>query len=540
MKSDSSHEEKWLWWKHGVIYHIYPRSFSDSNNDGIGDLRGIIQKLPYLSDLGIDAIWLSPVYPSPMIDFGYDISDYQQIDPVFGSLEDFRELLGKAHQKNIRVVMDLVMNHTSDQHHWFRSSRSSKESPHRDWYIWKKGRRGRPPNNWKTVFGGSAWEYDSFTGEYYLHTFFKEQPDLNWQNPELRKTFFNGIRFWLEMGVDGFRVDVLNLLGKDTQFRDHPIPFGIPLLQRVRFTLNKPEAYRVARELRSLLNTYPERMCVAEVYSVPPGDARVAASFLQGGDAMNMAFDFTLMLRSWSARNYFRAIKRWYALLPEKGWPCHVLSNHDLHRHFDRFAFRRNKEKKARVSAMLLMTLKGTPFLYYGDEIGMRNARLSRSEIKDPLGKIFWPIFRGRDKGRTPMQWSPEPHAGFSQTRPWLPVNEDYPRLNVGAQAADERSFLHFYRNLIQLRKKHSALHRGEWSPLTDGKNGILVYLREYLEERILVILNFTRSHRKIRIPNQFHGEVLLSTHRPAQEELPGGTLLANPFEATLVHISAA
>ena len=534
-------DDTWLWWKHGVIYHIYPRSFSDSNGDGIGDIRGIINKIEYLANLGIDGIWLSPVYPSPMIDFGYDISNYRQIDPVFGTLNDFHELLEVAHSKGIRVIMDLVMNHTSDKHPWFIESQSSVDNPKRDWYIWKKGRKGNPPNNWKTVFGGSAWEYDHKTGQYYLHTFFREQADLNWHNEDLKETFFNGIKFWLDMGVDGFRVDVINLIGKDKHFRDNPIPFGIPLLQKLRYTSNRPRSYHIARELRTLLDAYSERMCVAEVYSIPPGDSTVAASYLDTGEnAMNMAFDFSLMLRSWSARKYFRVIKKWHSLIPEKGWACNVLSNHDLHRNFDRFRFRRNKNEKARISAMLLLTLKGTPFLYYGEEIGMRNAKLSRKEILDPLGKIFWPFFKGRDKGRSPMQWTHDKHAGFSDFKPWLPVNDDYLQLNVKSQEKDKNSLFHFYRTLIALRKRYKALSKGDWSPLIRGKKGILVYMRQFQLEKILVILNFSSRRRKIEVPGISAGKIILSTHRLPQADFQAETLMAEPFEATMIEFPTA
>jgi|WetSurMetagenome_2_1015567.scaffolds.fasta_scaffold91367_1 alpha-glucosidase len=534
-------DNNWLWWKHGVIYHIYPRSFSDSNGDGIGDIRGIISKLDYLSNLGIDGIWLSPVYPSPMVDFGYDIANYQQIDPVFGTLTDFRELLDAAHSKRIRVIMDLVMNHTSEKHPWFTESRSSRDNPKRDWYIWKKGKRGNTPNNWKTVFGGSVWEYDHKTQEYYLHTFFKEQADLNWHNEDLKRTFFNGIKFWLDMGVDGFRVDVINLISKDTHFRDNPIPFGIPLLQKLRYNSNMPESYNIARELRSLLDDYSERMCVAEVYSVPPGDSAVAASYLdKGHNAMNMAFDFSLMLRGWSARKYFHSIRKWYSLIPESGWACNVLSNHDLHRNFDRFWYRRNKIEKARVSAMLLLTLKGTPFLYYGDEIGMRNARLKRKEILDPLGKLFWPFFKGRDKGRSPMQWTHEEHGGFSDCKPWLPVNDDYPELNVRSQERDKGSLFNFYRTLIALRKRYKALSKGEWSPLIRGKNGILVYLREFELEKLMVILNFSSRRKKVELPGNSTGKIVFSTHRVQEDEFFSEMMIAEPFEATLIEFPEA
>jgi alpha-glucosidase len=529
-------ENDWLWWKHGVIYHIYPRSFNDSNNDGIGDIRGIINKIDYLSELGIDGIWLSPIYPSPMVDFGYDISNYNEIDPVFGTLDDFKELISIAHGKNIRIIMDLVMNHTSNLHPWFIDSRSSVDNPKRDWYIWNKKKGKRPPNNWKTVFGGSAWEFDDYSGEYYLHTFFKEQPDLNWSNEELKKTFFDEIKFWLDLGVDGFRLDVINLIGKDRHFRNNPIPFGIPFLQRMLYSSNQPESYDIARELRELLDTYPERMSVAEVYSLPIGNFEIASSYLQSGDdSMNMVFDFSLIMKSWNAGKYFKSIMKSYSRIPDKAWPCHVLSNHDLHRHIDRFRFRRNKEKKARIAAILMFTLKGTPFLYYGDEIGMRNVKLTRKEIKDPLGKLFWPIFKGRDKGRSPMQWTSERHAGFCNCDPWLPVNENSSWLNVSLQTMDEQSLLNLHKELIRLRKKYQAINKGEWLPLIKGEGGILTYLRKFKEECILVILNFTGKKRKINLPDLKNGKIVLSTHRPVNDPLNEETIITEPFEATMV-----
>jgi len=457
---------------------------------------------------------------------------------VFGTMNDFRELLEAAHERGIRIIMDLVMNHTSNLHPWFIES-LCKDNPERDWYIWRKGNNGNPPNNWKTVFGGSAWEYDHRSDEYYLHTFFREQPDLNWRNEELRETFFSGIRYWLDLGVDGFRVDVINLIGKDRHFRNSPLPFGIPLLQKMRYSVNRPESFMIARELRRVLDDYPERMSVAEVYSLPPGDPAVAASYLQSGDdAVHMAFDFSLMLRSWNARSYYKSIMKWYSLIPEKGWPCHVLSNHDLYRHLDRFSFRRNKEKKAKVAAMLQLTLKGTPFLYYGDELGMRNARLGKDEIVDPLGKLFWPFFKGRDRGRSPMQWSSEPHAGFSTCRPWLPVNDDYHWLNVRSQEKDENSFLHFYRKLIRLRKNHDALSKGEWIPLINGTRDILAYMRTIKNEKILVLLNFSDKKRRIRLPGRMRGEVMLSTHRDDEARITPQKIITEPFEATMIRCS--
>ena len=318
------------WWKSGVIYQIYPRSFYDSNGDGVGDIQGIIQKIEYLRNLGIDAIWLSPLNRSPMYDYGYDISDYYAVDPLFGTTEDFHLLIDRMHDQGIRVIMDMVLNHTSHLHPWFLSSRSSRMNPKRDWYIWQDGENGRPPNNWRSVFGGSAWKWDELTRQYYLHSFLEEQPDLNWRNADLKKAMFDMIVHWLDSGVDGFRLDAVNWLIKDRRFRNNPAVPGAPFFQKHLYDRNRYETHDILKELRRTLDGYKDRMAVGEAFTLPPGNPALSAGYLgNGDDELDLAFDFSLMYRSWDALRFYRSLRRWMNHIPEKGWPCHVLSNHD-------------------------------------------------------------------------------------------------------------------------------------------------------------------------------------------------------------------
>ena len=530
-------KKKWNWWKHGVFYHIYPRSFYDSNSDGIGDINGIIQKLDYLSDLGITGIWISPMYKSPMHDFGYDISDYRQIDPIFGTLEDFKHLLSKAHDKGIKIIMDLVMNHTSCLHPWFIESRSSKDNPKRDWYIWRDGIKKKKPNNWRSAFGSSAWEYDEITGQYYLHSFFKEMPDLNWRNKELKNTFFNEVRYWLDMGVDGFRLDVINMIVKDKKFRNNPRFFGIPWIQKHVYTRNRPKSRKITSLLRKLLDEYDDRMCVGEIYTLPPGDPETAADYLgSGNDAIHLAFDFSLMFQPWNARKFFKCITNWYNNIPPEGWACNVLSNHDLFRSSTRFGRKKHFVEKSKVMAMLLLTMKGTPFIYYGEEIGMTNGKLQKHQIMDPLGKRFWPLFKGRDRARTPMQWTSAMNGGFSLKSPWLPVNSDYFDVNVKCETANPDSILTLYKKLIYIRNAEPILQSGDWEPVINGKKGILAYFRIQKKEKILVILNFRNRERSIPFP--LKGYVIISTHRWRGSKIQTGDDQIYPYEATLVRLT--
>jgi alpha-glucosidase len=483
-----------LWWRDGVIYQVYLRSFADGNGDGMGDLSGIISHLDYLADLGIDAIWLSPIFPSPDIDFGYDVSDYCNVDPRFGGLADFDRLILEAHQRRIHVILDMVMNHTSDQHGWFKESRSSRDNQKRNWYIWQDH-----PNNWQASFGGKAWDYDTITGQYYLHLFTKEQPDVNWRNSEVRKAQLDVFRFWMRRGVDGFRLDVFNAYFKHPALPDNPTKLGLRGFDRQRHIhdMDQPEMMSLLNELRLLLDSYPERYAVGETYLATPQKAVAYC----GSDKLHGAFsfDFTtfkselaeaLELYPWNPAWILQKIRAREQIFIAAGvWPTNVMSNHDLPRVASRYA-RGEDDAQARIAMALLLTLRGTPFMYYGEEIGMRDIHLRRSEILDPAGKTYWPIYKGRDGCRSPMQWDDRRYAGFSTVKPWLPVNPDHIHRNVTAQQADPNSLFNFAKKLLSLRKNVPALQRGDFVPL-ETQRGILAYLRTTQEQAVLVALNF-------------------------------------------------
>ncbi len=518
--------DRTVWWKHGAIYHIYVPSYQDSNDDGFGDIRGVIDRLDHLKDLGIKAVWLSPVFKSPMADYGYDIKDYLDIDPLFGTMEDFEELLDKAHGAGIRVIIDMVMNHTSQEHPWFTSSGSSVKSPKRDWYIWAKGKNGKPPNNWMTVFGKSAWEYDERTDEFYYHSFLKEQPDLNWRNPEVKEEFFKIFRFWLEKGVDGFRLDAVNFIVKDKKLRRNPTIPELIFGKRKFYSRNRSTSVLLLQEFRSLVNSYEDRMMVGEIFALPPGESNVVSYYLSSGeDTLNMAFDFSLLFQRWSAAKYYRAIERSYGGIPAGGWPCIVLSNHDLSRSYDKQKNCPSAHEKAKIRAMLQLTLKGTPFIYYGEEIGMKNGVIPKNQIKDPLGKIYWPFYKGRDGARTPMQWESKLNSGFSRTEPWLPVNAGYEKCNVMLQKPNEYSLLYFYTQLIKIRNSIPALSRGDWVPVSKGKNGILSYMRNFQGEYLLIILNFSTKENRITFQDANEFSLIISS---AGRKIPGCIQLKN------------
>jgi alpha-glucosidase len=528
--------EDWTWWKHGVVYQIYPRSFYDASGDGIGDIQGVIQKIDHLSDLGVDAVWLSPINLSPMHDFGYDVCDYRSIDPVFGTHDDFAALIREAHSRNIRIIMDMPLNHTSYLHPWFIESSSSSDNPKRDWYIWHDGVEGKPPNNWRSAFWGSAWEWHGETGQYYLHSFLTEQPDVNWRDEKLKRTMFDEIRFWLDFGVDGFRLDVVNWFVKDARFRSNPFALNPFNNKAAKYSRNRPETHDIMRELRRLADGYVDTMLVGEVFSYPPGEPELSAGFLGNGhDELHLAFDFSLLYHKWNARGFYRCIKRWYAAIPDAGWPCHVLSNHDQPRSINRYKNDSDSEKRARVAAMLLLTLRGTPFIYYGEEIGMKNWRIPRDKIADPAGRRFWPLYLGRDCARTPMQWTDGPNAGFSSVGSWLPVNMDYKKVNVQKQEEDRYSLLHFYKNLIGARKKHPSLMFGSWKPISKGLNGLLAYIREYEGSTCCVILNFTDGNQVLNAGNRGQWKTVVSTHRGANEHFIDLHFTVRPYEATVI-----
>jgi glycosidase len=504
------------WWMTGVIYQIYPRSYQDTTGNGIGDLPGITGRLDYLANtLGIDAIWISPFYPSPMADFGYDVSDYTDVHPLFGTLADFDELLAAAHARGIRVIVDWVPNHSSDQHPWFQAARSSRDDPKRDWYIWQDAKPdGSPPNNWLAVFGGRAWEWDEPTGQYFLHSFLKEQPDLNWRNAEVRAAMFDTVRFWLDRGVDGFRVDVAHFVMKDPAFRDNP---PAPRLEGARryspayetqdhvHDKAHADSHDVYREMRTILDGYPgDRFAVGEI-SLDDLD-RWAAYYGAELDELHMAFNFTLLTTPWEARAVQRSVDAVAAVVPAGGWPNFVLGNHDTPR-----PRRRLGEAAARIGAMLLLTLRGTPTLYYGDELGMDDIDVPPDQMQDPYG-IQVPE-KARDGCRSPMLWSGEAGRGFTQPgiAPWLPFLADED-VSVSAELDDAGSMLNLYRGLLGLRRRVAPLRLGTYRPLADMPEQVYGYAREYQAEIVITLLNFSDEACDVTLTDGEH-MVLLSTH---------------------------
>jgi len=518
--------DDYLWWHDGVIYQIYPRSFADSNGDGIGDLPGIISHLDYLADLGIDALWLSPVYPSPDKDYGYDVSDHCNIDPRYGTLADFDRLVAGAHQRGIRMILDMVMNHTSDQHAWFQESRSSRDNPKRDWYIWKD-----QPNNWQASFGGKAWDFDDTSGQYYLHLFTKEQPDVNWRNPAVRQEQLKTFRFWMEHDVDGFRLDVFNAYFKHPDFPDNPPKFGLRGFDRQRhiYDMDQPEMLPLLNELRALLDSYPERYAIGETYLAAP---QKTVSYC-GPDKLHAAFSFDFTSNDlsfpWDPDWIMGQIAQREQTFNAAGvWPVTVMSNHDLPRAASRYA-KGEEDAQARIAMALLLTLRGTPFMYYGEEIGMRDIHLRRSEILDPPGKKYWPIYKGRDGCRSPMQWDNGLQAGFSTTSPWLPVHQDYIHRNVSTQQADPHSLYNFTKKLLSLRKAFPALPRGDFIPL-ETRPGTLAYLRSTPEQSVLVAINFKDRHIQFAPPSG-KWQLLFSSHA----ELTDLAAALVPYEVRLL-----
>lgn len=522
------------WWRHGVFYQIYPRSFQDTNADGVGDITGIIERLPYLKQLGIDAVWLSPIFPSPMADFGYDISDYTGIDPLFGSMTDFEVLAGAVHDAGLKLILDLVPNHTSDQHPWFIESKSSRDNPKRDWYIWRDGNEeGGPPNNWLSEFGGSGWQYDDATEQYYYHAFLAQQPDLNWRNPDVRKAIYDAMRFWLAKGVDGFRVDVIWHLIKDAGFRDNPrnpnYHDGRPPHEKIltQYSTDQPEVHEVIAEMRRVIDEFDDRVLIGEVY-LPLH--RLVAYYGNDLAGAQMPFNFALLSTLWSARSIETLVADYERVLPAGAWPNWVLGNHDR----PRVASRIGREQ-ARVAAMLLLTLRGTPTLYYGDEIGMRQVAIAPNQVRDPFEKNVPGIGVGRDGCRTPMQWSARPHAGFSMAEPWLPLADDFARENVFNLDRDPGSILSLYKALIALRKRLPQLATGAYQPVA-AQGDVLLYRREGDGGAVIIALNLGAEPASIASSSiGFGREVLLSTFLDRQGETVEGTLDLRGNEGVII-----
>ncbi len=509
------------WWKEAVIYQIYPRSFQDSDGDGVGDLRGIIRRLDYLQQLGVTVIWLNPCYPSPQVDNGYDISDYCAIAPEFGTMADFEELLRELHARGMKLVMDLVVNHTSDQHPWFMQSRSSKDNPYRDYYIWRKGKNGAPPNNWASHFTPSAWEYDAATDEYYLHLFAKEQPDLNWENPKVRQEVHKLMRFWLDKDIDGFRMDVINMIKKPEGLPDSQLPpstaegfsFDSDLYA------NNPGLVDFFREMKTEVLSRYDVMTVGETARVTP---EIALQYVGEPERLlSMIFHFQIVeLRDQFTWGKFKAIQRkWVNALWGKGWGSQYLQNHDQARcvsvYGDDGAYR---EQSAKMLATLLHTLPGTPYVYQGEELGMCNTPFTDiSQFNDINAKFDYEemVAQGktpqealavlnrysRDHARTPMQWDATPNAGFTTGKPWLMVNPNYPQINAARQMQDEDSVWNYYRALMALRKAHPVMVYGSWTEYEPQREDVYLYTRTLDSERWLVALNLTGAPTKVAVP---------------------------------------
>jgi alpha-glucosidase len=545
------------WWEESIIYQIYPLTFADANGDGKGDLQGIIQRLDYLkavdpnceTSLGVDAIWLSPINQSPMIDNGYDVSDYYDICPTFGTLDDLRQLLDEAHRRQIRVILDLVINHTSNQHSWFVESSSSRDNPKHDWYLWQDpGYNGGVPNNWLSYFGGTAWTFHEERGQYYYHTFNKNQPDLNWRNPEVRSAIYEMIRYWLDFGVDGFRLDASSAYSADEFFRDNPVKFGASDQnaynnQHHLYNKNLPENHQIIQEIRAILDEYGDRLLIGETFI----DNRLYDSITFYGaqlDELHLPLAFEFPFSPWYPGYLQREIEKQELLTPAGACPVYFLDNHDIPRHLSRWvecSLCTFPNEIAKAAATLLLTVRGVPILYYGQEIGMVNhVDIPCDQQRDQafFDKNTGDLLPSRDGARTPMQWDDSAQAGFSfgkDVEPWLPVHQNYLETNVEHEWGDRDSILNFYRQLIQVRKQSHALRFGRWRSLIHFPHEHLAYIRESEQETVLVAINF--SYEKplaIDVPiERSHWQVLVSNRRSTGEKMDLPEMLES-FEVTL------
>jgi alpha-glucosidase len=521
------------WWQRGVVYQIYPRSFMDSSGDGVGDLPGIAARLGHLAWLGIDALWISPVYRSPMADFGYDVADYTDIDPLFGTLADFDRLLAAAHGCGLKVVLDFVPNHSSDRHPWFIDSRASRRAARRDWYIWADpAAGGGPPNNWLSEFGGSAWSLDPATGQYYYHAYLPQQPDLNWRNPDLRAAMYDVMRFWLERGIDGFRVDAIHHVIKDDRLRDNPVNpdyrAGMAPHRRLlrRYTTDRPELMAVIAEMRAVLDAWPDRVLIGEAWL---STERLMAYYGENLLGFHMPFNFELIGVPWRAGATATLVAAYEALLPPGAWPNWVLGNHDRSRIASRIG-----PAQARVAAMLLLTLRGTPTLYYGDEIGMADGAIPPGRARDPWEKNLPGLGLGRDPERTPMQWDGSRHAGFSIAAPWLPIGADHRTVNVERETGDPGSMLSLYRALLALRRAEPALSVGSYAE-AHADDAVFAYWRAHAGRRLLVALNLTDRAQAIALPTGMAARRLLSTAMDRAGAPADGKLDLRPSEGLVL-----
>ena len=554
-----------IWWKEAVIYQIYPRSFMDSNGDGIGDLVGIIEKLDYIKYLGVDAIWLSPINRSPNCDNGYDISDYREIMHAFGTMGDFDRLLKEIHKRGLKILIDLVVNHTSDEHRWFREARKTRDNPYRDYYYFRKGKGGsnKTPNNWKSWFGGSAWEYDSLTEEYYLHLFSKNQPDLNWDNKKVRNEIYDIMKFWLNKGIDGFRMDAIDFISKVK---------GLPESKNINdehtgkeFYLNETKIHKYLNEMnREVLSRY-NIMTAGEVLGVDPEEAR---KYIESDrEELNMLLTWEHMhvdygkkgtwdIKNWSLVDLKKILTKWQGTLDKKGWNSQYLSNHDQPRQVSRFGNdKKYRIESAKMLATMIHTLKGTPFIYQGEEIGMTNyvfndineyddifavsmykESIRRGEDKERLMKVI--NYRSRDNARTPMQWNSSSNAGFSREAPWLKVNPNYGSINVEESIKDKNSIFNYYRKLIELRKKNNILIYGKYEIILENNENIYAYLRSSGNEKLLIILNFSEDSHLFELPGNIrfaHNELLISNYDIDCDKI--NELFLKPYEARVYRL---
>jgi len=512
------------WWRGAVIYQVYPRSFQDTNGDGIGDLKGVTERLAYIASLGVDAIWLSPFFTSPMADMGYDVSDYCNVDPMFGTLFDFDKMLAEAHRLGLKVIIDQVLSHTSDQHPWFKESRSSRESPKADWYLWAEPKPdGTAPNNWLSIFGGPAWEWDGVRKQYYMHNFLASQPDLNFHNSEVQAALLDAVRFWLDRGVDGFRLDTVNYYFHDQEMRDNPPmavdhdapgldapdvnPYG---MQHHLYDKTQPENVEFLKRLRALLDKYPGRTTVGEV-----GDGarslKTVASYTSGGDKLHMCYTFDLLGPDFTASHIRRCVTAFQTAVTD-GWVCWAFSNHDVERHVSRFIESENeRERVAKIAVSVLASLRGSICLYQGEELGLPEAELAFEDLRDPYGIRFWPAFKGRDGCRTPMVWtSGGAHAGFTSAhKSWLPVPREHKGLAVDKQEERQASVLNHYRQTLAFRKAHAALVDGDMT-FVETQEDVLSFVREKDEDRLLFVFNLRRGPQEVNLPPRIAVKELL------------------------------
>ena len=532
------------WWQHAVFYEVYPRSFADSNGDGIGDLNGITSKLDYLHNLGVDAIWITPCFPSPQVDFGYDVSDYEAIDPMYGTMKDFDHLVAEARKRNIKVILDFVVNHTSDQHKWFIDSRSSRTAEHRDWYIWRDGKgSGEPPNNWYSTFGTSAWKFDPATKQYYYHYFYPEQPDLNWRNPAVEKAMFDTTRFWYKRGVVGFRLDAVDTMFEDVHLTDNPLSSGTDKFGRPnmveKFNKKQPEMHTSLKGLRRVADEY-NAVLIGETWT---DDVKELKDYYgEHNDELQMPMDLILTRLPVSAP----VLRDHIAAVESSGyWPTYVITNHDITRSYTRLGDGARNDDIAKLMAAFYLTLRGTAIMYYGEEIGMKNSDPVRKEdVQDPIGRLGWPLEKGRDGERTPMQWTPGPNAGFSTAKKtWLPVPDSANIYNVETESKNPNSLLNFYKKLLNLRKNDATLREGNYVALNTGDRNVMSYLRQYKDTAVIVVLNMSATNQTVTfdLTGQGLAGAKASTLLHNGAEVPNGafkTVVLAPYGCFIAKLS--